>query len=653
VNTASPPARDSRLRRFRIAVISASVIAAIVGSALLATRDSGEKVTTRGVTATLSVPGHPGSVVAGPDALWVALNGDLQRPVSDRPLLRLDLASGAVQRSVFLGGQASYLTRVGSRLVAAVSHVEGDGLGQRLIALDWRSGRVLVRRAFDGSIGSLAEGGKDLWALQVQPGTLLRLDPLTLAPTAPPLRLSQGRTLGVAMGIGYVWVTAAEAGEVLRIDPASRAITSVHVGGFPVGIVVAGGRVWFADRERGDVVGLEPRTLRPIGEPIHVGSDPSWMGTAGGYLFVANPDSGTVTRIDMRLGKKAGRPIRVAEPAKDAPAFAIAPAGTSVWVSSFASNTLTRISAAAAAPAAVSSAQPTTVAHALPRGGEVVARIAVPPTGGGFAVGEGAVWAMSDLESTLLRIDPRRNTVDARIKVEPSGAAAAGNGALWLSHPGDNTVSRIYSRTNRVTATIPVGPQPDGIAVSSGAIWVANAGGPSVSRIDPDTNRVVATIRVGPARACCSDHMSVTVGGGAVWVAVPNLNTIVRLDPVTNAVIARVKLAYPPCGFMVADEAAVWSASGGCGEVVGRIDADANVRSGSVDEPHAVGVAFGFGSLWVAVLGLKAVDRVDPLTGRIVARLPVGGLPIRIGVGFGSVWVYDDEGRVLRIRPGD
>jgi hypothetical protein len=27
------------------------------------------------------------------------------------------------------------------------------------------------------------------------------------------------------------------------------------------------------------------------------------------------------------------------------------------------------------------------------------------------------------------------------------------------------------------------------------------------------------------------------------------------------------------------------------------------------------------------------------------------GLPIRIGVGFGSVWVNDDFGRVLRIKP--
>jgi hypothetical protein len=56
--------------------------------------DSGDNATTRGITATLAVAGHPGSIAAGPDALWVALNGDPGEPVRDRPLLRLDPSTG-------------------------------------------------------------------------------------------------------------------------------------------------------------------------------------------------------------------------------------------------------------------------------------------------------------------------------------------------------------------------------------------------------------------------------------------------------------------------------------------------------------------------------------------------------------------------------
>jgi YVTN family beta-propeller protein len=659
VNTASPLVREPRRTRFRIAVAVSSLVAATVGAVLLATRDSGQKVTTRGVTATLRVPGHPGWVAAGSDALWFAL-ADAGPPIRDRPLLRLDLASGAIQRRILMGGETSYLMHVGDRLLASVEHVGGEGTGPSLIvALDWRSGRVLMRRQFPGLLGPLAahSDGLDLWALQVRPGTLLRLDPQTLVPTAPPLQLSTGRTQGLAVGLGYVWATAADTGDVLRIDPVTRTIKRTHVGGTPLGIVVAGGSIWYADRERGEVLRLEPHTLRAVGRPIHVGSDPVWIGSADHYLLVGNTDGGTATRIDVRSGTKAGQPIRIARSARDAPDFAVVPAGRSIWVSSFASNTLTRVSAtpsAASAPPAVtaSSAKGTsTVARALPRAGKVVARIPVPG-GGPLAVGEGAVWAMSDADSTLMRIDPQRNAVVARIKVAPEGDAAAGEGAVWLTHPGSDTVSRIDPRTNAVTETIVVGPQPAGISVSPGAVWVANAGGPSVSRIDPVTNRVVATIRVGPHLACCSEHMGVFAGGGAVWAAVPNGNRIVRIDPATNAVTAIVKLPYCPGGYLIADKTALWSAGGGCGDVVARIDSRTNRLTGPLErEPHPVGLGLAFGSVWVAVLDSANVDRIDPQTGRVVARLPVGGIPVRLAVGFGAVWVNDDRGLVLRIEP--
>jgi hypothetical protein len=50
----------------------------------------------------------------------------------------------------------------------------------------------------------------------------------------------------------------------------------------------------------------------------------------------------------VRSAKQAGLPIRIARKARDAPTPSVAPAGQSVWVSSFASNTLTRINSTAA-----------------------------------------------------------------------------------------------------------------------------------------------------------------------------------------------------------------------------------------------------------------------------------------------------------------
>ena len=293
----------------------------------------------------------------------------------------------------------------------------------------------------------------------------------------------------------------------------------------------------------------------------------------------------------------------------------------------------------------------------LPPAGKVVATISIPVGYGGFAVGEGAVWAMSDGLSTLTRIDPSTNSVIARIPVEGGGEIAAGDGALWLSNPTNNTVSRIDPKTNEVTASIRVGPKPDVIAVSPGAVWVANAGGPSVSRIDPTTNKVVATIRTSPAQPCCP-HMGVGWGGGSVWAGVPrtgfpNLSSVVRINPMTNTITARIRVSDEQCSFIVADRRAVWVAGGHCSGIVTRLDPVTNKQIGIVHgEKSPIGLALAFGSLWVADLDAKRIDRVNVRTGRILARLPVGGSPAHLAAGFGSMWVKDDTGHVLRINPG-
>jgi len=331
-------------------------------------------------------------------------------------------------------------------------------------------------------------------------------------------------------------------------------------------------------------------------------------------------------------------------------------------VSSFASSTLARVSAASTTsepPAVIASSGLTTVAKpgGLPRGGKVVARIqlgrgAPAPLGGGaLTVGLGAVWAMSDVGPTLMRIDPARNAVVARIKVpSPPESTAAGDGAVWLTYPSEDEVARIDPRTNKVTATIHVGPQPAGLALAPGAVWVANAGGPSVSRIDPATNQVVTTIRVGPKLTCCFEHMSLALTPGALWVAVPNGNKIVRIDPATNRIVESIKLPYSPCASLVADESGVWSAGGSCADVIGRIDPNSKKVTAKLSEPHSVGLALAAGSVWAAVIDSANVDRIDPHTGRLSGRVHVGGTPVRLAAGFGSVWVNDDNGRVLRIQ---
>jgi YVTN family beta-propeller protein len=297
-------------------------------------------------------------------------------------------------------------------------------------------------------------------------------------------------------------------------------------------------------------------------------------------------------------------------------------------------------------------------------GGKVVAAIpvghATPPWRGGgpMAIGEGAVWAVGNAESTLSRIDPARNAVVKKIELDPPEEMAAGDGAVWLTYPSENTVARFDPATSKVTKTIHVGPNPEGIAVSPGAVWVANADGPSLSRIDPATNHVVATIPLGSPGPCCADHMNVAASSRAVWVAVTNRNRVVRVDPATNRVAETVATDFQQCGSLAFGKQAVWAASGYCGGdngdsngVVERIDAHTKATTGRLSEVFPDGLTVAFGSVWVAVKGTANVDRVDPRTARLSGRLHVGGYLARIGSGFGSIWAEDDFGRIVRIDP--
>jgi DNA-binding SARP family transcriptional activator/streptogramin lyase len=63
-------------------------------------------------------------------------------------------------------------------------------------------------------------------------------------------------------------------------------------------------------------------------------------------------------------------------------------------------------------------------------------------------------------------------------------------------------------------------------------------------------------------------------------------------------------------------------------------------------------VAGGFGSVWVGNLDDQTLSRIDPETGEVVRRIPLGGTPTAIATGVGHVWVvHGQSGRITRVDP--
>jgi virginiamycin B lyase len=106
--------------------------------------------------------------------------------------------------------------------------------------------------------------------------------------------------------------------------------------------------------------------------------------------------------------------------------------------------------------------------------------------------------------------------------------------------------------------------------------------------------------------------------------------------------------------WMVVTEDAVWVTSSNVDHVV-RLDPATNRPSlvVAIDKPCS-GLASGFAAIWVPSCGAHALVRVEPQTGKILARIPVGPADSEGGItaGDGSVWmVTSKKGLLVRVDP--
>ncbi|HTQ53238.1 MAG TPA: hypothetical protein VMI94_02195 [Bryobacteraceae bacterium] len=106
--------------------------------------------------------------------------------------------------------------------------------------------------------------------------------------------------------------------------------------------------------------------------------------------------------------------------------------------------------------------------------------------------------------------------------------------------------------------------------------------------------------------------------------------------------------------WMAVTETGVWVSSEPNNQVV-FMDAHTNQTGAvaAVPKPCA-GLAAGFGAIWSPSCGEHALKRIDPVTGKIVASIPVGPADSEGGLatGAGSIWMLTDpKGVLARIDP--
>jgi virginiamycin B lyase len=167
--------------------------------------------------------------------------------------------------------------------------------------------------------------------------------------------------------------------------------------------------------------------------------------------------------------------------------------------------------------------------------------------------------------------------------------------------------------------------------------------------------RVEAVIDVGGAPR--APDWQVT-GDGAVWVANRTLSLVQRIDPATNAVTGVHDAIAHPCAGMAAEFGSIWVPSCDDGEI-DRIDprtlrVAARIKAAPADSEGQI--AADSHGVWVVSLAPAGhttyLKEIDPRHNRVAGRVRVPQGAVAVTAGFGALWVtVPAQGIVVRVDP--
>jgi YVTN family beta-propeller protein len=215
---------------------------------------------------------------------------------------------------------------------------------------------------------------------------------------------------------------------------------------------------------------------------------------------------------------------------------------------------------------------------------------------------------------------------------------------------GDGTLTRVDTRTGAVSTSGKFDAS-DGLAAEGAKrVWVASVGRRQVTLVD-------AALPVDPGDPLSvplpggTTGTALAVGGGALWIGMRGVVERWRLHPLGRQRTYRLG-DYDYANDVTFGYGAAWIALGAPANAVLRIDARTGRARRIPVGSFSVGVAAGFGSVWVTERGDDTVRRIDPVTGRTRRVIAVGHVPAGVAVGLGSVWVASQcAGTVSRIDP--
>ncbi len=271
----------------------------------------------------------------------------------------------------------------------------------------------------------------------------------------------------------------------------------------------------------------------------------------------------------------------------------------------------------------------------------------------GIASGSGRLWVIN-ANDTLLGIDPSNGETTQVFGTPstPTGVAFA-YGRVWVTYGFSSDVQRRVdvldpAKIDPGLVAAPFsGSVPDGsypIAAGAGALWIADPLGSTVIRYDLATGKPPISLALPSGTGPIELRVSERGSSPSVWVAAGRVPSVFRVDAAhpERSVVAFGTGNDVPAALAIAPNGLVWTV----GEESDSVSALASsgttlvhqILADRCDGPTAIAVTAG--AVWVSCSVSKAVVRLDPSDGSVVAVLPVGATPGPMTVDDrGAVWV--------------
>jgi virginiamycin B lyase len=266
--------------------------------------------------------------------------------------------------------------------------------------------------------------------------------------------------------------------------------------------------------------------------------------------------------------------------------------------------------------------------------------------GGDFmAYGFDALWMMAG--SILVRVDGKTNAVSDIPVPETTGRVrglAIGEDAVWIPDALSEQIFKFDPVENKIALVIPasLSGTEGSIGVGAGSVWATTRGN-VLSRYAAATGALEASISLpGGAPAAIFDN-------GFVWVTGFARDELYKIDPRTNTLVQTIALRPSP-RFLTAGEGSIWVLNQGDGTVQ-RIDLMSGKVIASIETGHAGrggDSTAGGGYIWVTLRDVPLVQ-IDPKANTVAALFKGIGWGDAIRFGGGSLWISGPS--IRRLTP--